>query len=128
MPVCDAKKGKRLLLLIIPGGVVLLALYLFAFVFADHLENRWYSILITLDPKHHLKVWLNNLLVADMTDDIWAYKVSDIAVRVRFSKTRPFDGGIADGSMQFALQPKRHLVSLLLSGVRTILAVFFLWS
>jgi hypothetical protein len=85
--------------------------------------NTWYSVLIALDDKGHLKAWVDNFLVVDMTDHTLECSVSDIAVGTGFNKSRRLDGEIADYSIRLDVQPSRHRIALLLSALRAMLSV-----
>ncbi len=68
-----------------------------AFILTNFLErNRWIYFRMTIDRSKNLRVFGDESPVLDVRDEEIQYKVSDFALGTGFSKTRPFQGKLAD--------------------------------
>jgi hypothetical protein len=87
--------------------------------------NQWYSVKIQTDKEKHLRVWLDNNLVADLFDPAMNYAVSDIAVGTGFSRSRPFDGTIRNFTISYMLINKRTALLQALGVLKILLLSSF---
>jgi hypothetical protein len=85
------------------------------------LLNEWYSVRILVDRDNRMRAWLDDVLVLDIKDVRWKYDLSDIAVGTGFSRTRPFDGEIADFTIAYTVWGRNTFVGLTLDLLRPVL-------
>lgn len=92
--------------------------------------NEWYHITISIDKNRRVRISINDFPVIDSKDMPIGeidYKISDIAIGSGFSKTRDFDGALADFSFEYRLLEKRKALSagILIGKIILILEITF---